>query len=92
MNVREIGLTLVGLGGGRKLPEEAIDLSVGLTDFRQIGDEVGPERPLCAIHARDEAEWEGAAARVRAAARISDTPPSAPRADRHRPDRPEPVT
>lgn len=76
MNTREIGLALVGLGGGRKLPEEAIDLSVGLTDFRQVGDAVGPDRPLCTIHARSEAEWETAAARVRAAVQISDTPPA----------------
>ncbi|MCB1496818.1 MAG: thymidine phosphorylase [Bauldia sp.] len=78
MNTKEIGLTLVALGGGRKLPEEAIDLSVGVTDFRQIGDAVGADHPLCVIHARDEAEWERAAARVRAAVQISDTQPPAP--------------
>ncbi|MEP2963013.1 MAG: thymidine phosphorylase, partial [Nitratireductor sp.] len=54
-----------------------IDLSVGLTDFRQVGDAVGPDRPLCTIHARSEAEWETAAARVRAAVQIADTQPEA---------------
>lgn len=78
MNTREIGLTLVALGGGRTLPEEAIDLSVGLTDFRQIGDTVGPDHPLCIIHARNEPEWQAAAERVRAAVQVTATPPATP--------------
>jgi thymidine phosphorylase len=70
MDAKLIGLSLVGLGGGRKRPDEAIDLSVGITDFAQIGDEVGSRRPLCVIHARDEAGWDGAAERIRAAIRV----------------------
>jgi thymidine phosphorylase len=74
MDAEAIGLTLVELGGGRKRPDEVIDLAVGLTDFAQIGDRVGPDRPICTIHAKDEASFERAAARVVAAVRLSQTP------------------
>jgi thymidine phosphorylase len=74
MDAKAIGLTLVELGGGRKRPDEIIDLAVGLTDFVQVGDRTGPDRPLCTIHARDEASFERAAARIRAAVRLSQTP------------------
>jgi thymidine phosphorylase len=70
MDAKSIGLSLVELGGGRKRADETIDLSVGLTDFIQVGDEVGSRRPLCVIHARDESSWEHAAARIRAAIRV----------------------
>lgn len=75
MNAREIGLSLVGLGGGRTLPEAPIDLSVGLTDFCQVGDSLDDQHPICTIHALSEADWETAAARVRAAVRVASTPP-----------------
>jgi thymidine phosphorylase len=70
MDAKSIGLSLVELGGGRKRPDEVIDLSVGVTDFVQVGDQVGSRRPLCVIHARDEAGWDRAAERVRAAVRV----------------------
>ncbi len=76
MNAKEIGLTLVALGGGRKRPEDPIDHAVGLTDFCQIGDQLSDDKPICMIHARDEAEWERAAARVRAAVDVAAAPPA----------------
>jgi thymidine phosphorylase len=74
IDAEAIGLTLVELGGGRKRPDEVIDLAVGLTDFVQIGDRVGPDRPICTIHAKDEASFGRAAARVVSAVRLSETP------------------
>ncbi len=76
MNAKEIGLTLVALGGGRKRPEDPIDHAVGLTDFCQIGDALNDDKPICVIHARNEAEWERAAARVRASVEIAAAPPA----------------
>jgi thymidine phosphorylase len=76
MNAKEVGLALIALGGGRKRPDDPIDLTVGFTDFCQIGDEVGPRKALCTIHARNEAEWEEAAARIRAAITLSPTKPA----------------
>ena len=55
-----IGLAVVALGGGRTRAADAIDHAVGLTELAGIGDEVGPDRPLALVHARDE---DGAAAR-----------------------------
>jgi thymidine phosphorylase len=76
MDAKAVGLTLVALGGGRKRPQDPIDVSVGLSDFAQIGDTVGSHRPLCVIHARDAASFEQAAARIRAAVEVSDEPPA----------------
>ena len=75
MNAKAVGLALIALGGGRKRPDDPIDLAVGFTEFCQVGDKVGPGAPFCVIHARNEAEWEDAAARVRAAVRIAGSPP-----------------
>jgi thymidine phosphorylase len=76
MNAKAVGLCLVALGGGRKRPQDPIDLSVGFTDFAQIGDSVGSDRPLCVVHARDEGSFAHAAQRIRAAVRVSDAPPT----------------
>lgn len=75
MDAKEIGLTLVALGGGRRTPDEEIDFAVGITAFARVGDAVGPDRTLCVVHARNEAEWTAAADRIRAAIRVSATPP-----------------
>jgi thymidine phosphorylase len=78
MNAREIGSTLVQLGGGRKRPDDAIDLSVGLTSVAQAGERLEEESPVCLVHARDEASWEQAAERIRSAVRLSEEPVAAP--------------
>jgi thymidine phosphorylase len=78
-DVRAIGLAIVGLGGGRTRADQAIDHAVGFTRFAALGAEVGPERPLCLVHARDEAQARAAAAEVLAAVSIADEPlPAAP--------------
>ncbi len=76
MDARAVGLALIALGGGRRRPDDPIDLTVGFTDFCQVGDQVRGDTPLCTIHARNTAEWEDAAARLRASIRISATPPT----------------
>jgi thymidine phosphorylase len=78
MVAKDVGLALIALGGGRKRPDDPIDLSVGFTDFCQVGDRVGANAPLCVIHARNEVEWEDAAARVRAAIMVAGARPPPP--------------
>jgi thymidine phosphorylase len=78
MVAKDIGLALIALGGGRKKPDDPIDLAVGFTAFSQVGDHVGANEPLCVIHARNEVEWEDAAARVRAAIAVAGAPPPPP--------------
>jgi thymidine phosphorylase len=74
-DARAIGLAIVGMGGGRVRSDQAIDHAVGFTRVAPIGAEVGPERPLCLVHARTTAQAEAAAAEFRAAVTIGDAPP-----------------
>jgi len=64
---REVGVAVVALGGGRTRPQDPVDHAVGLTGLAGIGEYVDGERPLCIVHARNEAAAEAAARAVRAA-------------------------
>jgi thymidine phosphorylase len=77
IDVRAVGLAVVELGGGRARAADAIDPAVGLTELAPIGAEVGPDRPLARVHARDLARAEAAAKRLRAAYRLGEAPLSA---------------
>ena len=80
MNARDVGVAIIGLGGGRTNPEEAVDHSVGLTDIAGIGDAVGPEsddRPLAIVHAATAEKAAEAAVELRAAIQVSEEPASA---------------
>jgi thymidine phosphorylase len=79
MDCRAVGLAVTGLGGNRRREDDAIDPAVGLSDVAAVGADVGPDRPLAVIHARDEAGWDEAAAALRAAVRVGDeAPPERP--------------
>ncbi len=78
VNVREIGIAVLELGGGRRRASDTIDPGVGLSEIRGLGEPVGPDAPFCLIHARTEAQADRAAARIRAALTIGDAPPSIP--------------
>ena len=76
---RAIGLAVIGLGGGRRRPDEAIDPGVGFSDMAGLGETVDAARPLCLVHAADAASAARAAAQMRAAVRLADAaPPAAP--------------
>jgi thymidine phosphorylase len=72
IDTRAIGLAIISLGGGRTRATDAIDHSVGLTGLAGIGAEVGPNRPLALVHARDEDGAEAAAAAIRGAYILGD--------------------
>ena len=76
-DARAIGLAIVGMGGGRVRADQRIDHAVGFTGVAPIGAAVGPERPLCLVHARTAAQAEAAATEFRAAVTIADRPPAA---------------
>lgn len=61
MNTRAIGLSIVGLGGGRRHAGDALDHRVGLSGFCLVGDKVNKGDPLLTIHAADEQSWQAAA-------------------------------
>jgi len=79
MNAREVGIAVVGLGGGRSHADDAIDPSVGFTGFIDVGARVRTGSPLCLVHAAREADADEAIARLRKAIRIGEpAPPPGP--------------
>ena len=74
VDTRAVGFAVVALGGGRTRPQDAIDHAVGIVELAGIGDEAGPERPLGIVHARTEAGFEAARARLQAAYRLGGNP------------------
>jgi thymidine phosphorylase len=75
MDCRAVGLVITGLGGNRASEQDRIDPAVGLTEIAPTGAEVGPDRPLAVVHARDEAGADAAEAALRAAVRVGDAAP-----------------
>jgi thymidine phosphorylase len=71
---RELGLAVIGLGGGRTRTQDEIDPRVGLTGLPRIGDRIEPGQTLAMIHAADAVSAERAEAALRAAYRIASTP------------------
>ena len=65
MNTREVGLSVVQLGGGRKLAIDNLDYSVGITDICRLGDEINPATPIAMLHANSEDSWNQAAEMLR---------------------------
>ncbi len=70
IDTRAIGVALIELGGGRLRAQDKIDHRVGFSEFRGLGEEVGPQQPICTVHAVNDAAWARAAAAVRAAVRL----------------------
>ena len=75
MNVRDVGMAVVTLGGGRSHADDAIDPSVGLTDVIDVGATVRAGSPLCIVHAASESQADVAIAELRRAIRIGDAAP-----------------
>jgi thymidine phosphorylase len=78
IDLRAIGMTIVGLGGGRARPEDSIDHSVGFDRLLGLGARVAPGTPLGRVHARSTAEADMGAERLRAAYTLGDVAPSHP--------------
>ena len=75
MNTRDVGVSVVQLGGGRKVPADSIDYAVGITGICALGDQISPDRPVAMLHANDESSWNQADAMLRSAIQISDHKP-----------------
>jgi len=74
---RSLGLAVVGLGGGRVRPQDAIDFAVGLTDLVELGTKVEAGQPLAMVHARTQDAAERAVREVQVAYRIAEVAPVA---------------
>ncbi|MEE4637230.1 MAG: thymidine phosphorylase [Wenzhouxiangella sp.] len=74
IDMREVGLAVVALGGGRRRAADAIDPAVGFSELARPGQRVGPkEKPLALVHARNRSEAEQAARQLRSAVRIGES-------------------
>ena len=60
MATRDVGLAVVGLGGGRQRPAETLDLRVGFDAIRKVGSPVSQGDSLARVHARTHADAERA--------------------------------
>jgi len=67
VDVRAVGMAVVGLGGGRARTSDRIDPAVGLSEVAALGEAVGADRPLAMVHARNDSDAEVAARALRAA-------------------------
>lgn len=70
----EIGMAVVGLGGGREKKGDSVDHAVGLVMHVKVGDAVAVGDPLFTIHANSESQRDVAKRRVLAALNFSATP------------------
>lgn len=67
----QIGMAVVGLGGGREKKGDAIDHAVGLEMLVEVGDQVEVNETLFIIHANDESAQEIAVRRILSALHFS---------------------
>lgn len=75
----EVGICSLILGGGRETKESEIDLSVGLTLCKKVGDYVEAGEPIAMIHANDPEKAAQASERFLKACSIIETvPPKSP--------------
>jgi len=54
IDTKGVGMAVVALGGGRRMPTDTIDHAVGFDRLAGIGTKVGGETPIARLHARDE--------------------------------------
>ena len=73
-----LGLSVIGLGGGRQVESDVVNPAVGLSDVMELGAKVSKGQPLLRIHAAREDAADRAARQVLAAIKISDTAPDIP--------------
>ncbi len=71
VHAREVGLTVVQLGGGRKKKGEEIDHAVGVVVHHKVGDRLEQGEPLFTVHANREADGEAAVERMLSAHKIT---------------------
>ncbi len=64
INTKELGMAVVALGGGRRMPSDKIDHAVGFDRLAGLGAHVDDKTPIARIHARDETSAAEAIARI----------------------------
>lgn len=75
MDTRAIGLSIIELGGGRRVPSQKLDLATGYTHFAQIGDKVDEKTPLAMVHYQTEEQFQRAREQILQAISIDNKKP-----------------
>jgi len=75
VNVRGVGHAIIELGGGRHRVGEALDMSVGFSEFAAIGTLLDKQTPLAVVHAASEDAAAQAERDLLEACATSDTAP-----------------
>ncbi len=79
IDTRGVGMGVVAMGGGRRLPTDSIDYAVGFDQLLGLGQKVDVHTPLARVHLRDESMAAEVTHRLLAAYTISyDEPPRHP--------------
>lgn len=76
MATRDLGMVVVGLGGGRRRAGDRIDPSVGLVFEKRLGDAVAEGEVLARVHAADMESGARAVERVGECIEIADEAPA----------------
>lgn len=72
-----VGNAIIELGGGRRKVGEALDMSVGFSDFAAIGTVLDQDRPLAVVHAASDADADKVEAILRKACKTGAEAPTA---------------
>ncbi|MGN7751190.1 thymidine phosphorylase [Sinorhizobium sp. 22678] len=72
---RELGMSVIALGGGRTRPDDRIDHRVGFSGLRPLGTKVEKGEPIAFVHAADRSQAEAIAKRVATLYAIADEEP-----------------
>lgn len=65
IDVRQLGMSIVTLGGGRKAKEDSIDYTVGLSEMKRCNEFVENNEPLLVIEGNDLDKIKAAAAIIK---------------------------
>lgn len=74
MAVRELGVLVVTLGGGRRTAGDTVDPRVGLSEVCQLGDRREAGEPLAIVHAATEAAADETVAQVQRLITLGEAP------------------
>jgi thymidine phosphorylase len=78
MNTRDIGMSVVGLGGGRTAPGQKVDHTVGFDRILPLGVQVNSGEVIARVHAKDENSAQLAAKQFSEAMIYSEDVPEVP--------------
>ena len=70
IDAKAIGMAVVVLGGGRRMPSDRIDYRVGFDNLAMIGDKLDKKTPIARIHASEMGAAEEAEKRLISACKI----------------------